>query len=186
MKRVWRSGHPCNAFVADKLGRIFVTRTEPCVRFIVYRPHTLCNFFNSNLLLVCINLMLTPLKVNPCDCLPSGAGGGHCAALLQHRELQGVQGGRGAESGGWSWSTARPSLLKICCFQVGIELAPAVEHLIGEASCGRIGGQDEGDCDSGLVQFAYSYFLQVVGDLWERGILMTSEPLEAHYDDSWI
>ena len=66
---------------------------------------------------------------------------------------------------------------------MGIELAPAVEHLIGEASCGRIGGQDEGDCDSGLVQFAYSYFLQVVGDLWERGILMTSEPLEAHYDD---
>merc|ERR1719510_1816254 len=28
--------------------------------------------------------------------------------------------------------------------EVGIELAPAVEHLIGEASCGRIGGQDEG------------------------------------------
>ena len=25
--------------------------------------------------------------------------------------------------------------------------------------------------------------VQVVGDLWERGILMTSEPLEAHYDD---
>ena len=34
-----------------------------------------------------------------------------------------------------------------------------------------------------LVQFANSYFLQVVGDLWERGILMTNEPLEAHYDD---
>ena len=29
-----------------------------------------------------------------------------------------------------------------------------------------------------------SSFLQVVGDLWERGVLMTSEPLEAHYDDS--
>ena len=43
--------------------------------------------------------------------------------------------------------------------------------------------EDEGDCDSGFVQFAYSYFLQVVGDLWERGILMTNEPLEAHYDD---
>ena len=66
---------------------------------------------------------------------------------------------------------------------MGIELAPAVEHLIGEASCGRIGGQDEGDCDSGLVQFVNSYFLQVVGDLWERRILMTNEPLEAHYDD---
>ena len=25
--------------------------------------------------------------------------------------------------------------------------------------------------------------MKVVGDLWERGILMTSEPLEAKYDD---
>lgn len=30
-----------------------------------------------------------------------------------------------------------------------------------------------------------NFLLQVVGDLWERGILMTSEPLEAHYDDPW-
>ena len=37
----------------------------------------------------------------------------------------------------------------------------------------------------GLLPFL-NYFIilpQVVGDLWERGILMTSEPLEAHYDD---
>ena len=25
--------------------------------------------------------------------------------------------------------------------------------------------------------------MQVVGDLWEKGILITSEPLEAKYDD---
>ena len=25
--------------------------------------------------------------------------------------------------------------------------------------------------------------MRVVGDLWEKGILITSEPLEAHYDD---
>jgi len=34
--------------------------------------------------------------------------------------------------------------VEVQSLEVGIELAPAVEHLIGEASCGRIGGQDEG------------------------------------------
>ena len=34
-----------------------------------------------------------------------------------------------------------------------------------------------------IFQCDVNFLLQVVGDLWERGILMTSEPLEAHYDD---
>ena len=36
-----------------------------------------------------------------------------------------------------------------------------------------------------IFQLDVNFLLQVVGDLWERGILMTSEPLEAHYDDPW-
>jgi len=59
--------------------------------------------------------------------------------------------------------------------EVGIELAPAVEHLIG--SYPKWTKVEE------LPVEQLEERMKVVGDLWERGILMTSEPLEAHYDD---
>merc|ERR1712210_73419 len=59
--------------------------------------------------------------------------------------------------------------------EVGIELAPAVEHLIG--SYPKWTKVEELPVDE------LEDRMKVVGDLWERGILMTSEPLEAHYDD---
>jgi len=40
------------------------------------------------------------LQVNPSNCLPPCARGGHGAALLQHWEHQGVQRGGGTESWG--------------------------------------------------------------------------------------
>ena len=82
---------------------------------------------------------------------------------------------------------------------MGVELAPAVEHLIG--SYPKWTKVEELPVDELedrmkvmlmpccatysfiLLSFLHSHLLQVVGDLWERGILMTSEPLEAHYDD---
>lgn len=82
---------------------------------------------------------------------------------------------------------------------MGVELAPAVEHLIG--SYPKWTKVEELPVDELedrmkvmlmpccatysfiLLPFLHSHLLQVVGDLWERGILMTSEPLEAHYDD---
>jgi len=59
--------------------------------------------------------------------------------------------------------------------EVGVELAPAVEHLIG--SYPKWTKVEELPVDE------LEDRMKVVGDLWERGILMTSEPLEAHYDD---
>ena len=88
---------------------------------------------------------------------------------------------------------------------MGIELAPAVEHLIG--SYPKWTKVEELPVEqleermkvyffnhslwilfsNAILTFLWdvNFLLQVVGDLWERGILMTSEPLEAHYDDPW-
>ena len=94
------SGLPCLAIVADYFGRNFVTRTTPCVRFIVYRPHKLTEYLSlieDNTFTTFDSLIL---KVNPGHCMPPGAGRWYCAALLQHWEHEGVQGGGGAEPGG--------------------------------------------------------------------------------------
>ena len=75
---------------------------------------------------------------------------------------------------------------------MGIELAPAVEHLIGsypkwtkveELPVDEL--EDRMKVAPRVTSCIDGNFCssQVVGDLWERGILMTSEPLEAHYDD---
>ena len=75
---------------------------------------------------------------------------------------------------------------------MGIELAPAVEHLIGSYPTWTKVEElpvDELEDRMKVVPPVTSWIdsnlcsSQVVGDLWERGILMTSEPLEAHYDD---
>ena len=75
---------------------------------------------------------------------------------------------------------------------MGIELAPAVEHLIGSYPKWTKVEElpvDELEDRMKVAPHVFSCVdsnlcsLQVVGDLWERGILMTSEPLEAHYDD---
>ena len=71
-------------------------------------------------------------------------------------------------------------------------MAPAVEHLIGSYPKWTKVEElpvDELEDRMKVVPPVTSWIdsnlcsLQVVGDLWERGILMTSEPLEAHYDD---
>ena len=71
-------------------------------------------------------------------------------------------------------------------------MAPAVEHLIGSYPKWTKVEElpvDELEDRMKVVPRVTSCIdgnlcsLQVVGDLWERGILMTSEPLEAHYDD---
>ena len=82
---------------------------------------------------------------------------------------------------------------------MGIELAPAVEHLIGSyPKWTKVEELPVEQLEERMkvyffnhslwilvFQFDVNFLLQVVGDLWERGILMTSEPLEAHYDDPW-
>jgi len=59
--------------------------------------------------------------------------------------------------------------------EIDEDLAPAVDHLI---SCypawTKVEELPVEDLESRM---------RVVGDLWEKGILITSEPLEAHYDD---
>jgi len=59
--------------------------------------------------------------------------------------------------------------------EVGEELAPAVEHLVTTYPAWTKVEQLPGE--------QLEERMKVVGDLWEKGILMTSEPLEAHYDD---
>jgi len=59
--------------------------------------------------------------------------------------------------------------------EVGEELAPAVEHLITSyPAWTRV------EC---LPLDSLEERMRVVGDLWERAILLTSEALEPHYDD---
>ena len=59
--------------------------------------------------------------------------------------------------------------------EIGPDLAPAVEHLV--TSYPDYVKVEELPLDDLQDR------MKVVGDLWERGILMTSEPLEAKYDD---
>jgi len=59
--------------------------------------------------------------------------------------------------------------------EVGSDLAPAVEHLITSYPS-WVKVED-------LPLEELEDRMKVAGDLWEKGILMTSEPLEAHYDD---
>jgi len=59
--------------------------------------------------------------------------------------------------------------------EVGSDLAPAVEHLITSYPA-WVKVED-------LPLDELEDRMKVAGDLWERGILMTNEPLEAHYDD---
>ena len=79
---------------------------------------------------------------------------------------------------------------------MGIELAPAVEHLISSyPKWTKVEELPVEQLEERMKVYFFNYslnlifqcdlnfLLQVVGDLWERGILMTSEPLEAHYDD---
>eukprot|EP00088_Acartia_fossae_P053775 TRINITY_DN6138_c0_g1_i1.p1 TRINITY_DN6138_c0_g1~~TRINITY_DN6138_c0_g1_i1.p1 ORF type:complete len:508 (+),score=61.53 TRINITY_DN6138_c0_g1_i1:35-1558(+) len=55
------------------------------------------------------------------------------------------------------------------------DLAPGVDHLITTyPQWTKVEDLPIDDLESRM---------RVVGDLWEKGILMTSEPLEAHYDD---
>merc|ERR1719154_814499 len=58
---------------------------------------------------------------------------------------------------------------------VGSELAPAIEHLVTTYPA-WVKVED-------LPLDQLEDRMKVAGDLWERGIVMTSEPLEAHYDD---
>jgi len=59
--------------------------------------------------------------------------------------------------------------------EVGSDLAPAVEHLITSYPA-WVKVED-------LPLDELEDRMKVAGDLWERGILLTNEPLEAHYDD---
>jgi len=59
--------------------------------------------------------------------------------------------------------------------EVGSDFAPAVEHLITNYPK-WVKVED-------LPLDELEDRMKVVGDLWERGVLMTSQPLEAHYDD---
>jgi len=59
--------------------------------------------------------------------------------------------------------------------EVGSDMAPAVEHLITSYPA-WVKVED-------LPLEELEDRMKVAGDLWERGILMTSEPLEPHYDD---
>ena len=61
------------------------------------------------------------------------------------------------------------------CLEIGADLAPAVEHLV--TSYPEYVKVEE------LPLEDLQDRMKVVGDLWERGVLMTSEPLEAKYDD---
>jgi len=59
--------------------------------------------------------------------------------------------------------------------EVGEELAPAVEHLVTSyPAWTKV---------EDLPVDQLEDRMKVVGDLWEKGIVMTSEPLESHYDD---
>jgi len=59
--------------------------------------------------------------------------------------------------------------------EVGSDMAPGVEHLIVN--------YPEWVKVEDLPLEELEDRMKVAGDLWERGILMTREPLEAHYDD---
>jgi len=59
--------------------------------------------------------------------------------------------------------------------EIGADLAPAVEHIVTS--------YPEYVKVEDLPLEDLQDRMKVVGDLWERGILMTSEPLEAKYDD---
>ena len=61
------------------------------------------------------------------------------------------------------------------CLEIGADMAPAVEHLVTS--------YPEYVKVEDLPLEDLQDRMKVVGDLWERGILMTSEPLEAKYDD---
>merc|ERR1712096_267321 len=58
--------------------------------------------------------------------------------------------------------------------EVGSDLAPAVEHLVTTYPA-WVKVED-------LPLEELEDRMKVAGDLWERGVLMTSDPLEAHYD----
>ncbi len=65
--------------------------------------------------------------------------------------------------------------IKTSLIQVDSETAPAVEELItGYPAWVRV---EELPGDDLEVK------MRLVGDLWEKGILITSQPLEPHYDD---
>merc|ERR1712098_495855 len=59
--------------------------------------------------------------------------------------------------------------------EIGAEMAPAVEHLITK--------YPEWTKVEQLPLDELEDRMKVVGDLWERGIVITSEPLEPKYDD---
>jgi len=59
--------------------------------------------------------------------------------------------------------------------EVGEELAPAIEHLVTV--------YPKWTKVESLPVDQLEDRMRVVGDLWEKGVLMTSEPLEAKYDD---
>ena len=61
------------------------------------------------------------------------------------------------------------------CLEIGAEQAPALEHLIT-----RYPGWSKVE---ELPLEELEERMKVAGDLWERGIVMTSEPLEPKYDD---
>jgi lysine-specific demethylase/histidyl-hydroxylase NO66 len=54
-------------------------------------------------------------------------------------------------------------------------MAPAVEELVTSyPAWSRVEELPGGDLETKM---------RLVGDLWEKGILLTREPLEPHYDD---
>merc|ERR1712029_1003553 len=59
--------------------------------------------------------------------------------------------------------------------EIGAEMAPALEHLITK--------YPEWTKVEQLPLDELEDRMKVVGDLWERGIVITSEPLEPKYDD---
>ena len=59
--------------------------------------------------------------------------------------------------------------------EVAVELAPAVEQLITAYSAWT--KVEELPADQ------LEDRMKVVGDLWEKGVVMTSQPLESHYED---
>ena len=59
--------------------------------------------------------------------------------------------------------------------EIGAELAPAIEHLITSyPAWSQVDSLPLDDQEDRM---------KVVGDLWERGIVITQDPLEPKYDD---
>ena len=61
------------------------------------------------------------------------------------------------------------------CMEIGPDLAPALEHLITN--------YPEWSKVEELPLDDLEERMKVAGDLWEKGIVITSEPLEPKYDD---